>query len=125
LELLAGLQADGETLGDHALARFIHWGPTIREALICSSGVWVDNGSVSKIAVARKSGSIYQVTVEEADGRTIYDVTVSDQHVARYAPGATPELLLEASFESLLEREPKEAILTRFELPVIERYFPE
>jgi hypothetical protein len=80
---------------------------------------------VSKIAVARKSGSIYQVTVEEADGRTIYDVTVSDQHVARYAPGATPELLLEASFESLLEREPKEAILTRFELPVIERYFPE
>ena len=26
---------------------------------------------------------------------------------------------------SLLEREPKEAILRKFELPVIERYFPE
>jgi hypothetical protein len=45
--------------------------------------------------------------------------------VARYAPGATPERLLEASFEFLLEREPKEAILPRFELPIIERYFPE
>ena len=39
--------------------------------------------------------------------------------------GATPEELLEASFKFLLEREPKEAILTKFELPVIERYFPD
>jgi hypothetical protein len=45
--------------------------------------------------------------------------------VARYAPDATPEALLEASFEFLLEREPKDAILRRFDLPVIERYFPE
>jgi hypothetical protein len=80
---------------------------------------------VSKISVVRKSNSIYQVTVEEGDGGTIHDVTVTGQHVARYAPGATPERLLEASFEFLLEREPKEAILTRFDLPVIERYFPE
>lgn len=35
------------------------------------------------------------------------------------------ERLLEASFRFLLEREPKEAILRTFELPVIERYFPE
>jgi hypothetical protein len=45
--------------------------------------------------------------------------------IERYAPGALPEDLLEASFTFLLEREPKEAILGRFELPVIERYFPE
>ena len=31
--------------------------------------------------------------------------------VARYAPDATPEGLLDASFRFLLEREPKEAIL--------------
>ena len=30
----------------------------------------------------------------------------------------------QSSFVFLLEREPKEAILTRFELPVIEQYFP-
>ena len=33
--------------------------------------------------------------------------------------------LVRASFEFLLEREAKESILTRFDLPVIGRYFPE
>ena len=36
-----------------------------------------------------------------------------------------PEALIEASFHFLLAREPKESILGRFDLPVIERYFPE
>jgi hypothetical protein len=45
--------------------------------------------------------------------------------VARYAPDSTPEELLEAAFGFLLAREPKESILPRFELPVIERYVPE
>jgi hypothetical protein len=80
---------------------------------------------VAKISVVRTSDSLYRVTVQEGSSRTIHDVTVTDQHVARYAPGATIERLIEASFEFLLEREPKESILTRFELPVIERYFPE
>jgi hypothetical protein len=51
--------------------------------------------------------------------------TGSEYHVAVDSPDATPEALIEASFAFLLEREPKEAILARFELPVIERYFPE
>ena len=38
---------------------------------------------------------------------------------------ATPETLVKASFEFLLEREPKESILGQFDLPVISRYFPE
>jgi hypothetical protein len=33
--------------------------------------------------------------------------------------------LVEMSFEFLLEREPNTSILGQFELPVIERYFPE
>ena len=45
--------------------------------------------------------------------------------MARFAPGHTVERLLRASFEFLLEREPKESILRRFDLPAIERYFPE
>jgi hypothetical protein len=45
--------------------------------------------------------------------------------VARYAPGSTPERLLEASFEFLLQREPATSILSRFALSVIERYFPD
>ena len=50
---------------------------------------------------------------------------VSPEDVARYAPGARVERLLEASFEFLLEREPKETILRTFDLTVIERYVPE
>lgn len=77
------------------------------------------------ISVLRKSDSLYRVTVEERGSQTTHDVTVTEQEVARYAAGVTAERLIQASFEFLLEREPKEAILSRFELSVIERYFPE
>ena len=77
------------------------------------------------ISVRPQSGSIYEVAIEEGRTRTTHDVTVSPEHIARYAPGASAEDLLRASFEFLLEREPKESILRSFALPVIERYFPE
>jgi hypothetical protein len=45
--------------------------------------------------------------------------------VARIAPPGTPvETVVQASFAFLLEREPADSILRRFELPVIGRYFP-
>ena len=68
---------------------------------------------------------MYRVTVAQGRGTTTHDVTVTPEDVARYAPGTTAERLLEASFEFLLAREPASAILSRFALPVIERYFPE
>jgi hypothetical protein len=37
----------------------------------------------------------------------------------------TPERCLEAAFRFLLDREPKESILGRFDIAVISRYFPE
>ena len=77
------------------------------------------------IHVSHRQGAIYDVTVDEDGSATHHEVTVWPSDVERYAPGATPETLLEASFRFLLEREPKEAILRRFELPVIERYFRE
>ena len=63
------------------------------------------------------------MTVEEGESRTSHDVTVTADDIERYASGVSPEQLVEASFRFLLEREPKESILSRFELPVIERYF--
>ena len=80
---------------------------------------------MATIRVSHKEGAIYDVTVDDGRGVTTHEVAVWPSDVARYAPDATPEALLEASFAFLLEREPKEAILRRFELPVIERYFPE
>ena len=77
------------------------------------------------IRVTHRNGAIYDVTVDDGRGTTTHEVTVWPSDVARYAPAATPEALVEASFRFLLERESKDAILSRFELPVIERYFPD
>lgn len=78
-----------------------------------------------RLTVTAAGNDVYTVEVEEGGSRSRHSVTVSAADVARYAPGASPERLLEASFAFLLEREPKESILSRFALPVIERYFPE
>lgn len=80
---------------------------------------------MAAISISHLGGSEYHVTVDEGGTTSTHAVTVWPSDVERYAPGATPEALIEASFHFLLEREPKEAILARFELPVIERYFPE
>jgi hypothetical protein len=77
------------------------------------------------ISIEEADPPSWRVTVTEGAGRTVHEVTVRPEDVARYAPGAAPERLLQAAFEFLLAREPKEAILRRFDLPVIERYFPE
>ncbi len=81
---------------------------------------------MARITVEAVDETLWRVRVEDDDGsRTTHDVTVTQDHVERYAPGVPIERLLEASFEFLLEREPKESILSSFALPVIERYFPE
>jgi len=77
------------------------------------------------VNVAKLADSKYRVTVEEDGSKTEHEVTVTAADVARYAPNSTAEALLVASFAFLLEHEPKESILRRFDLPVIERYFPE
>ncbi len=77
------------------------------------------------ITVTPEGESRYKVVVEECGSRSVHHVVATPEVVARYAPGTEPERLVKASFEFLLEREPKESILKSFELPVIERYFPE
>lgn len=77
------------------------------------------------IAIRHERGQEYVVTVQGAKGATTHVVTLWPSDVERYAPDAEPEELIEAAFEFLLEREPHTSILPRFELPVIERYFPE
>ena len=81
--------------------------------------------AMATIRVTHRTGAIYDVTVDDGRGTTAHEVTVWPSDMAHYAPDATPEELLDASFRFLLEREPKEAILGRFELPTIERYFPD
>jgi hypothetical protein len=65
------------------------------------------------------------VTVRNG-GETHHRVRVTRADLARLAPGASdPVDLVRASFAFLLQREPKESILSEFDLIVIGRYFPE
>jgi hypothetical protein len=51
---------------------------------------------------------------------------MSRETCTRLAGGEhTPERCLEAAFRFLLDREPKESILGRFDVTLISRYFPE
>jgi hypothetical protein len=70
-------------------------------------------------------GFACEVTVGTDPAATRHTVAVSQADLERFAPGHyDPEELVRASFDFLLEREPRESILRQFELPVIERYFP-
>jgi len=67
-----------------------------------------------------------ELVVTGGGSTTSHEVTLSREDYERLAGGkATPEALVETSFAFLLEREPKESILRRFDLPVIGRYFPD
>lgn len=79
-----------------------------------------------KITIRAEGANQYRVKVEDGGSSSRHEVAVTPEQVARYAgAGIAAEKLLEASFEFLLEREPKEAILPRFDLAVIEHYYPD
>jgi hypothetical protein len=79
-----------------------------------------------KIEVEKLEASHFRVRVIEAGSESTYHVTLDPKDCARLSGANTePEQLIRESFEFLLEREPKESILGRFDLSVISRYFPE
>ncbi|HEX3431524.1 MAG TPA: hypothetical protein VHT03_11615 [Rhizomicrobium sp.] len=68
----------------------------------------------------------FEVVVQDWSGETQYQVTMSQTDFERLSTGgAAPEECVRAAFLFLLDREPKESILRRFEISLIERYFPE
>jgi hypothetical protein len=68
----------------------------------------------------------FEVVVREGDGETRHHVTMGRATCDRLTAGRhTPESCLEGAFRFLLDREPKEAILARFDVTTIARFFPE
>ena len=68
----------------------------------------------------------FQVVVSEGGGATRHEVTMSEATLKALAGGTqAPEVCVDAAFRFLLDREPKESILARFDIDVIARYFPE
>jgi hypothetical protein len=71
------------------------------------------------------TAATYQVIVESAT-TTQHSVTVTPEYWQKLTGGrVSAETLIEKSFEFLLERERNTSILRSFDLPVIQRYFPE
>jgi hypothetical protein len=77
------------------------------------------------IEVNAIGGDEYEVTVSAGGGQSQHRVTLSAQQQEQLCPGKSPEECLEAAFRFLLDREPKEAILGKFDVMVIAKYFPE
>jgi hypothetical protein len=68
----------------------------------------------------------FEVVVREGKGESRHQVTMAGATCKRLAGGKhAPERLIEAAFSFLLDREPKESILGRFDVTIISRYFPE
>jgi hypothetical protein len=83
----------------------------------------------AQIEVTRAQGTDplhFAVTVTEGSSQSRHQVTLTQGDCVRLGKGGhAPEACIEAAFRFLLDREPKESILARFDVSVIQRYFPE
>ena len=79
-----------------------------------------------EVVVEKKREEEFEVTVREGSSATTHRVNLRVADWQRLCDGRViPEELVRRSFEFLLEREPKEAILRQFDLSLIAKYFPE
>jgi hypothetical protein len=77
------------------------------------------------ITVEKIDETTFKVTVKSG-ATTTHTVTVKPDYYKKLTAGKVEvETLVEKSFEFLLERESNTSILRQFDLPVIQRYFPE
>src|SRR5262249_7424860 len=68
----------------------------------------------------------FDVVVRDARGESRHRVTMQAEEAGRWARfDAEPSRCVEAAIRLLLDREPRESILSAFDMRVIRRYFPE
>jgi hypothetical protein len=67
----------------------------------------------------------FSVTVSEGKSETHHQVTMAQSTYLKLTNGKVDaSRCIHAAFEFLLDREPKESILSRFDVTVISTYFP-
>jgi len=80
----------------------------------------------AKIEVEKLNDVEFLVRANEGRSESQHRVTLTPEIYQKLSRGKiTREELIRKSFEFLLDRESKESILSRFDLPLIGRYFPE
>lgn len=78
------------------------------------------------IQINKKTDQEFAVIIKERETQTEHLVTLDDGYYQDLSNGEIPkEELVKKSFEFLLKREPKESILSKFDLRIIKNYFPE
>ena len=80
---------------------------------------------MAKIEVIKKDVESFEVIIRESTTTTHTVNLTQDYHQQLTEGKVSPEMLIEKSFEFLLEREPNTMILSQFDLPIIGEYFPE
>ena len=75
---------------------------------------------------SKGSGWEFLVVLDEGGSKSSHTVSMTHEDYLRITDEkVSPEKFVEKSFEFLLEREPKEAIMSTFDITVISTYFPE
>jgi hypothetical protein len=71
-------------------------------------------------------GLTFDVVVDDGRGESRHRVTIEADEAERWAKfGAEPSRCVEAVMRFLIDREPKESILSAFDMRVVRRYFAE
>jgi hypothetical protein len=82
--------------------------------------------SISVTSDPSGGGLVFDVIVRDARGESRHRVTIQADEARRWAKfGAEPSDCVEAAMRFLIDREPKESILSAFDMRVVRRYFPE
>lgn len=68
---------------------------------------------------------VFDVQVTGNKNKTTHIVKMKKDYYERINTKLLPEQVIKKSFEFLLDREPKESILTKFNITLISKYFPE
>jgi hypothetical protein len=86
-------------------------------------------GEFAMIEVQQTAGGDpmqFAVVLKDGTDETRHVVTMAPATYRQLTGGRhSPERCIEAAFQFLLDREPKESILGRFDISVIAHYFPE
>lgn len=78
------------------------------------------------IEVKKINEQEYMVTIKEENNSSEHLVTLDDEYYRELTDEKiSKDTLIKRSFEFLLKREPKESILSKFDLRIINNYFPE
>jgi hypothetical protein len=77
---------------------------------------------MATITVRRIDDGTFAVALE-GSMTTTHTVTADAETISRIGGGFDAETVIEATFRFLLDREPQQLILGRFDLPVIASYF--